>query len=107
MSSTPLQNYTHQLTPPVNPQNVKSCTNRETPDLLKINCKNFQENQIVDTSITDADIGVYTFNANGLNFTNISYTSPIITPFLAENILNFTLQQPSMHHTLQHTNCRR
>ena len=53
MSSTPLQNYTHQLTPPINPEGVKRCTNRETPDLLKINCKNFQENQIVDTSITD------------------------------------------------------
>ena len=53
MSSTPLQNYTHQLTPPIDSGDVKRCTNRETPDLLKINCKNFQENQIVDTSITD------------------------------------------------------
>ena len=54
MSSTPLQNYTKQLTPPIVPGDEKRCLNRETPDLLKINCKNFAQNQLVDTSITEA-----------------------------------------------------
>lgn len=53
MSSQPLQNYTKTLSPPVAPDDVKRCRQRETPDLLKINCKNFNENQIVDTSFTD------------------------------------------------------
>ncbi len=52
MSSQPLQNYTKTLSPPIASDDVKRCTKRETPDLLKINCKNFNENQIVDTSFT-------------------------------------------------------
>ena len=52
-SSRPLQNYSSQLNPSLNAKNEVRCTKRETPDLLKLNCNNFQYTQQVDTSILD------------------------------------------------------
>ena len=55
MSNKPSQmkNYSTQLNPSLNAGNEARCTKPETPDLLKLNCNNFQYTQSVDTSILD------------------------------------------------------
>lgn len=43
----------NKITPAIVPGQETRCEARETPSLLKLNCKNFQQNQMVDTQVLD------------------------------------------------------
>ncbi|MBR9692228.1 hypothetical protein GOV06_05590 [Candidatus Woesearchaeota archaeon] len=49
----------------------------------------------INTTILNTPVGVHTINAEGLNFSNITYTN-IVTPFLAEDKLNFSIEKTLM-----------